>query len=68
MVREVRHREVEQFLAASGWRVLRSKGGHDVWGSPNGSDSLAIPRHSRVSPGVVRQIITKLPNAPRSWR
>lgn len=68
MVREVKQRDVERFLADRDWKLLRTKGGHNVWGSPDGTDSIAIPTHGRVSPGVVRQVIKKLPDAPASWR
>ena len=68
MVKEVKQREVEKVLAQQGWTLLRTKGGHNVWGSPDGSDSVAIPTHGRVSPGVVRQVIKKLPDSPANWR
>lgn len=68
MVREVKQRVLERFLASEWWFLLSSKGGHNVWGSPDGSDSVAIPTHGTVSPGVVRQVIKKLPDTPAGWR
>ncbi|WP_162238999.1 MULTISPECIES: type II toxin-antitoxin system HicA family toxin [unclassified Rathayibacter] len=68
MVKEVKQREVERFLEASGWRLLREKGPHNVWGSPDGTQVIAIPRHGTVSPGVVTQIIKAQPGSPASWR
>ena len=68
MVREVKQREVEQFLENSGWQLARTKGGHNVWRSPDGTQVIAIPRHGKVSPGVVRQVMKAQPGAPESWR
>jgi predicted RNA binding protein YcfA (HicA-like mRNA interferase family) len=68
MVKEVKQRDVEKFLEASGWRLLRERGPHNVWGSADGSQVIAIPRHGKVSPGVVRQVIKAQPGSPESWR
>ena len=65
--KEVKQREVERVLAANGWVLLRTKGGHNVWKSAGG-ETLAIPTHGMVSPGVVRQVIKKVPEAPASWK
>ncbi|RFA10566.1 hypothetical protein B7R54_16145 [Subtercola boreus] len=67
MVKEVKQREVERVLAAEGWILARTKGGHNVWKSPDG-ESLAIPTHGTVSPGVVRQVLKRVPGAPERWR
>lgn len=67
MVKEVKQREVERFLEASGWKLARTTGGHNVWKSPDGSQTLAIPRHGTVTKGVVRQVIKAQPGAPESW-
>jgi len=58
---------VERVLAANGWILLRTKGGHNVWKSADG-ESLAIPTHGTVSPGVVRQVIKKVEDTPTSWK
>lgn len=50
------------------WQLLRSKGGHDVWRSPNQTTTLAIPRHNKISAGVIRQLIKTLPQTPPSWQ
>jgi predicted RNA binding protein YcfA (HicA-like mRNA interferase family) len=67
MVKEVKQREVESVLATRGWVLLRSRGGHNVWKSESG-ETLAIPTHGVVSPGVVRQVIKKVPDHPAGWR
>lgn len=58
---------MERVLAANGWILLRTKGGHNVWKSSAG-ESLAIPTHGTVSPGVVRQVIKKVQDTPTSWK
>lgn len=68
MAKEVRQREVEKFLQDSGWTLLRSKGGHNVWGNPDKTARLAIPHHRMISAGVVRQVIKTVPNTPANWQ
>jgi predicted RNA binding protein YcfA (HicA-like mRNA interferase family) len=68
MAKEVKYREIERFLLDQGWRVLRTRGSHEIWGGPNGAGRLTTPRHGTVSPGVVRDVIQMFPNAPKSWR
>jgi predicted RNA binding protein YcfA (HicA-like mRNA interferase family) len=67
MVEEVKQREVERFLEPNGWALIRTRGGHNVWKSRDGSQILAIPRHGMVTKGVVRQVIKAQPCAPDSW-
>ena len=67
VVKDVKQREIEQFLARSGWVLLRSSR-HNIWGSPDGKDTIAIPRHGVVKAGVVRQVIERVPDTPASWR
>ena len=68
VVKEVKQREVEKFLEDHGWQLARTRGGHNVWRSSDGSQVIAIPRHGRVSPGVVRQIMKAQPGTPDEWR
>jgi predicted RNA binding protein YcfA (HicA-like mRNA interferase family) len=68
MVKEVKLRDVERFLESSGWHLARTTGGHNVWKSPDGIQTLAIPRHGTVTKGVVRQVVRILPAAPDGWK
>jgi predicted RNA binding protein YcfA (HicA-like mRNA interferase family) len=69
MTKEVKYRDIESFLRGLGWKVVRQSGSHIVWAAPEGPGRLSIPPHKgKVSPGVVRQIIKKLPEAPNEWR
>jgi len=52
---------------SKGWTLIRTRGGHNVWKSPDGSQTLAIPRHDTVTKGVVRQVMKSQPGAPKSW-
>jgi len=54
-------------LEVKGWTLIRTRGGHNVWKSPDGSQTLAIPRHDTVTKGVVRQVMKSQPGAPKSW-
>lgn len=42
-MKEVKQREIERFLAAAGWRLARTKGGHNVWVSPDSTPAAAHP-------------------------
>ncbi|PFG30626.1 type II toxin-antitoxin system HicA family toxin [Paramicrobacterium agarici] len=68
MVRAVKYREVRKFLEESGWVQIRTTGSHTHWQGPDGNGRLSVPRHRTVSPGVIRQIITVIPEYPKSWR
>lgn len=68
MAKEAKRRDVEKVLKMNQWQLLRSKGGHDVWRSPNQTTTLAIPRHNKISAGVIRQLIKTLPQTPPSWQ
>jgi predicted RNA binding protein YcfA (HicA-like mRNA interferase family) len=59
MVKETRYREVVNQLKKLGWSLRSTKGSHEKWVSPSG-EMLIIPKHSAISPGVMRQVIKKL--------
>ncbi len=67
VVKDMRRRDVEKELERHRCRVLRNKGGHEVWGCPCGKHQAPLPRHTTVSPGVVRSISTKLACLPEGW-
>lgn len=68
MVKEVKYRDVERTMIDAGWQVLRTSGSHEIWVGPDGKEKLSIPRHDKVTAGVVRQIIKTLPHTPDNWR
>ncbi|WP_344754131.1 type II toxin-antitoxin system HicA family toxin [Gryllotalpicola koreensis] len=58
-----------KFLRSSGWEIDRTRGSHEVWKSPDGAVSVSLVAHGgKVSPGVVRDVIAKVPNTPDEWK
>lgn len=53
----MKRREFLTMLRNAGWRFIREGGEHEMWG--RGSQSLAVPRDTTVSVGVVRQFHQK---------
>ena len=60
-------REVEAALRAQGCMVLADRGPHTKWGCPCGEHTVPVPRHSNISPGVVRNISKRLACLPEGW-
>lgn len=67
MVKEMRLRDVESALLGRGCKVLSDRGPHTKWGCPCGAHTVPVPRHTIVSPGVVRSIGTRLSCLPKGW-
>jgi predicted RNA binding protein YcfA (HicA-like mRNA interferase family) len=68
VVKEVKQSDVEGFLESCGSTLARQKGPHNVWRSADGMRVIAIPRHGKVSLGVVRQVMKAQPGYPDRWR
>ncbi|MUK01625.1 addiction module toxin, HicA family [Vibrio cholerae] len=67
-MKEIKTKQAERELTKAGFAVIRTSGGHTVWASADGKQTIAVPRHRTVSPGVVRQIAKVLPSVPPDWR
>lgn len=67
MVKGMRLRDTEAALLAQGCRVLSDRGPHTKWGCPCGQHSANIPRHTTVTPGVVRDTIRRMACLPKGW-
>jgi predicted RNA binding protein YcfA (HicA-like mRNA interferase family) len=67
MVRAVKYREVEKFLRQNQWRKKRTTGSHERV-SADETLRVTVPHHKTVAPGIVRQIMNVVPNAPEKWR
>lgn len=67
-MKEIKTKQAEQELSKAGFTVIRTGGRHTVWASADGTQTVAIPRHRTLSPGVVRQVAKLLPSIPPSWR
>ena len=67
MTKPMNRRKVEQALAADACSLLRSTGGHDVYGCPCGQHMAPLPRHREISPGVVKSIGKLMACLPEGW-
>ncbi|WP_405217013.1 type II toxin-antitoxin system HicA family toxin [Agrococcus sp. Ld7] len=66
-MKEAKRSEVERFLRSEGYEVASESGGHQKWSRP-GARSIPLPRHSRISPGVLRSIEKIVGHVPESWK
>ena len=66
-MKEAKRSEVERFLREQGYAVGRDSGPHTFWSKP-GSRAIPIPRHTRVSPKVLRDIEKAIGFVPREWK
>jgi hypothetical protein len=53
-------RDLERHLRDYRCTKQREGGRHTIWSSPHASGTAAVPRHSEIKIGVVRDIRTKL--------
>ena len=67
MAKAMKRREVERSLRAAGCQVLSEDGIHTKWICPCGQHSANIPRHTMISPGVVRSTIQRLACLEEGW-
>lgn len=54
-MKDAKKRDVDKMLKAAGFEVIRKDGRHEVWGHQDGR-TIAVPRHSMISAGVMRKI------------
>ncbi len=66
-MREAKRSDVERFLRRQGYEVARDDGRHTWWARPN-SRSIPLPRHNRISPGVLRDIERVVGFVPDEWK
>ncbi|WP_437585172.1 type II toxin-antitoxin system HicA family toxin [Paramicrobacterium sp. CJ85] len=66
-VKEAKRNDVERFLRTQGYSVLSEKGGHTKWGKP-GARPIPLPRHNKISPGVLRTIEKTVGFVPEEWK
>ena len=63
----MKRRDVESALRRHECSVLRDRGDHTVWACPCGGHTTPVPRHSDISPGVVRNIGKQMACLPEGW-
>lgn len=54
-------------MAKRDCKRIRRTGDHDIWECPCGHHSTAVPRHSQISPGSIRNIGRDLACLPEGW-
>ena len=52
-------RDLHNHLKDKGWEISRTSGGHDIYKHPKAKEHIAVPRHKKVSPGVMGDVIKK---------
>ncbi len=53
---QLRTNEIIKRLEQEGWYLARHGRNHDIYKHPNFIESISVPRHRTVSPGVARKI------------
>ncbi len=66
-MKEAKRSEVERFLRQQGYAVGRDSGNH-TWWTKDGARSIPLPRHNRISPGVLRSIEKVIGHLPAEWK
>lgn len=66
-MKPIKKKDAIKLLRANGWSIKRNAGPHELWASPNGAQTLAVPRHGECSVGIVRQIATFM-DIPDNWK
>lgn len=55
-----KRRDVESHLRQNGWMKHRDTGDHAIYKHPDApEETVVLPHHNKVSPGVVRDIFKK---------
>ncbi len=61
-------RDVQRRLRSYGCTLIADDGAHTKWGCPCEKGHTAnVPRHTVVSPGVVRDIASRMECLPKGW-
>lgn len=68
VVKPMRRRDVTRALRRNGCQVKNDTGPHTTWQCTCGQQHTAdIPRHTDISPGVIRDTIDRLKCLPKGW-
>lgn len=59
----MKKRALEKELQEYGWSFLRNGGSHEIW--TNGTDTVAVPRHTEIKNGTALAILEKARENPR---
>lgn len=68
MTKEMKRRQVEKALEARGCIIVSDRGEHTKWQCECGEQHTAnVPRHTTISPGVIRNTIQRMACLPKGW-
>jgi hypothetical protein len=69
MPKGMKRRDIETALRNNGCKPVPNsgRGDHEKWGCPCGQHTANVPRHRDITPGVVGDIIRRLPCLPGGW-
>ena len=54
---DVKRQELESAPRALGWHFLKHGGSHDLWGHPQRTRKLAVPRHKEIKEYLARSLL-----------
>lgn len=60
-------RTLSRALRRQGCFSRSGKGDHEIWYCPCGRHMAVVTTKSTVSPGLVRQVVTRLECLPKGW-
>jgi len=63
----MRRREINRALRRAGCVIKNDDGPHTTWQCPCARHTADIPRHVDISPGVVRDTISRMTCLPKGW-
>ena len=67
LMKEAKRSAVVRFLTEQGYQVGRERGPH-TWFTKPGERSIPLPRHTRISLGVLRDIEKTIGFVPEEWK
>jgi hypothetical protein len=67
VVKAMAYRLLVSVLISHGCSSRQGKGDHEKWYCPCGQHMVVITRTTMVSPGIVRQVRTRLACLPEGW-
>jgi len=67
VAKEMKRRDVNRALRRAGCVIKNDDGPHTTWQCPCGQHTADIPRHVSISPGVVRDTISRMTCLPEGW-
>lgn len=67
MATAMKLRDVKRALTRNGCTATSEDGSHTKWLCPCGRHTANIPRHTTISPGVVRSTAQRMACLPKGW-